>query len=126
MADLFDIVVASKLSGGGSGEGGGGGSSDFSTAEVTVVLGKNIPTLNTMLPVCTDFVDPEYPEDNYSGIEVNNAAESGKYIIPLYKGFCYLRFDSLTGAISVTGNATIFSGIITTVFIYGDCTITIS
>ena len=33
MADLFDVVVARKLSGGG----GGGGSSDFSTAEVTVI-----------------------------------------------------------------------------------------
>lgn len=35
MADLFDIVVARKLSGGG----GGGGSSDFSTAEVTLTFG---------------------------------------------------------------------------------------
>lgn len=33
MADLFDIVVARKLSGGG----GGGGSSDFSTAQVTTI-----------------------------------------------------------------------------------------
>lgn len=108
------------------GSGGGGGSSDFSTAEVTVVLGGGIQTLATSLPVCTDFVDPEYPEDNYSGIEVNNGAESGKYMVPLYKGFCYLRFDSLTGDISVTGDANIVSGMFTTVAIYGDCTITIS
>lgn len=33
MADLFDIAVARKLSGG---SGGGGGSSDFSTAQVTI------------------------------------------------------------------------------------------
>lgn len=32
MADLFDIALARKLSGG-----GGGGSSDFSTAEVTLI-----------------------------------------------------------------------------------------
>ena len=37
MADLYDIVVASKLSGGG----GGGGSSDFSMSTVTVNVNEN-------------------------------------------------------------------------------------
>ena len=32
--DLFDVILAKKMSGG---SGGGGGSSDFSTAEVTII-----------------------------------------------------------------------------------------
>lgn len=112
MADLFDIVVARKLSDGG---GGGGGSSDFSTATVTVV--NNLPD--------------DIPVSIYGAFVVNGTLDywtefsngTSQKQVALYLGGVNVFPDEYDN-VSVSGNATIDeSGIVT---ITGDCTITIS
>ena len=48
--DLFDLVVARKMSGGG---GGGGGSSDFSTANVTIDVGEYTAAAHVLIASST-------------------------------------------------------------------------
>ena len=109
MADLFDVVVARKLSGGG----GGGGSSDFSTATVTVSGGNLLGAL------------PFIMTEEQGGMDcLFIAAQSyapGAYSIALYKGMAAL---DLSGVTSVSGNIEDVGGGF--YFITGDCTITIS
>lgn len=90
MADLFDIVVARKLSGGG----GGGGSSDFSTAEVTV----NTPSVRVQIPY---IINEEQGGTVFDG----GIANSGTYTVPLYKGMLVADYSSISHrTITVTGN----------------------
>lgn len=71
MEDLFDVIVARKLSGGG----GGGGSSDFSTATVTVVTNDSFRLDNS---VVLDGID--------DAMITNIFFESYDYPLVLYKG----------------------------------------
>ena len=91
----------------------GGGSSDFSTAEVTVVNGGMIT-----LPV-TQEADPSQEVPAYLMV-VGQMLEAGTYSVPLYKGG--LMIDLPIGA-TVSGNIQ-EAGM--GYLITGDCTITIS
>ena len=108
--------------------GGGGGSSDFSTAEVTIIGGENIPDgCKFMMPLLMD-------DDGYIYIDGGDAIYQGtiSYTAVLYQGYTsFNTFVASNGAIttgnftiSVTGNASVMSG--NFVSITGDCTITIS
>lgn len=128
MADLFDVVVARKLSGGG----GGGGSSDFSTASITLVssnaeaavsfysvyydetLEQNL--LNGMVKVGDHWTS----EASWSG-NINETIEALMFEDSII-------FTSAQGTVTATGDATVGEegeyG--TDITITGDCTITIS
>lgn len=113
--DLFDVVVAKKLSGGGS---GGGGSSDFSTATLTV-NGNFTQSDLFIVPVVEkgpNDVDIAFPQIS-SGNSTNT--------VILYKGRSVLMFmGSQPRTITVSGNIeTVDTGVY---FITGDCTITVS
>lgn len=73
MADLFDVVVARKLSGGG----GGGGSSDFSTATVTLI---NTDTSTQYFFRADSIQNDGIKETTVSVVEPVDVE------IPLYKG----------------------------------------
>ena len=110
MADLFDIIVARKLSGG-----GGGGSSDFSTAILTVTRGEDIdgkmyiPNLEAS-PIGTSLF-PFLP----------SAVGTNTYEIVVYSGGTVLIYDG-TCTVTVDGDIQAMGG--GTYLITGDCTIT--
>lgn len=109
--DLFDVVVAKKLSGGGS---GGGGSSDFSTAQVTLI---NRGTYFYRIPCILD--NAEY---DVHGSACTDYFDSSTLTAILYKGKAYAEFSPLE-VDSISGNIEFDEGgqmyVIT-----GDCTIT--
>ena len=111
--NLFDVAVASKLSGGG----GGGGSSDFSTAEVTFIdeggIGEDV------------FGPILYDGEGDAGIIPYTSTDSGTISIALYKGVAGLYVKNGTDyTFSVSGDITDDGqGYFT---ITGDGTITIS
>lgn len=112
MADLFDIVVARKLSDGG---GGGGGSSDFSTATVTVVNNANadVNILGALI---------DHDAINYS-ITVPHIIFNTLIIeAVLYKTEGLIVVDAEAN-ITVSGDAELDE---TSVIITGDCTITVN
>lgn len=107
MADLFDVVVARKLSGG-----GGGGSGDFSIANVTF----NNPNGTT------GYYSP-YPFVTDNGISILNhevTETTETHSVALYKGKVEV-YDTMISAVS--GDASMENNLVT---ITGDCTITIS
>lgn len=115
MADLFDIVVARKLSGGG----GGGGSSDFSTATVTIVVNGEA---NTNI-FGAFYTDDEYGAGTYPSI--NSDAATEPLLLIMYKNYAFLTMDATDRVTAVgTGNITISEELYCGVT--GDCTITIS
>ena len=111
--------------------GGGGGDSGLSKAKVTLIAVKE-SYANTCLqmPVCIDYVDEEYPEDNYSALSYTSAYFNGRtYDIPLYKGEYRMPesiFDSATTEFEISGNAVARWNVRTESWgfqIFGDCTI---
>ena len=116
-----------------AGGGGGGGDSDLSKALVTLIAVKESDT-NTYLsmPVCIDYVDEEYPEDNYSALSYEAAYFNGStYGIPLYKGEYRMResiFNNESTEFEISGNAVARWNTITRSWgfrIFGNCTITL-
>lgn len=114
MADLFDVVVARKLSGGS----GGGGSSDFSTATLTV-NGDFTQSDLFIAPVVEK--DPNNEDIAFPMIQSGNSTCT----VILYKGRSTLMFmGSQSRTIAVSGNIeTVDMGVY---IITGDCTITLS
>lgn len=111
--------IVSELADNWSG-GGGGGSSDFSTAEVTVIVNSSAGEVNIAMPILVE-ADGDYPASLYS-----YAPYSGEMTVnsALYKGRCTASVIlSETQTISTSGSATV-SGVY--VDITGNCTITIS
>ncbi len=104
MADLFDIVIARKLSGG-----GGGGSSDFSTATVTATYGHTIEGA---------FYANFPPEAPIEGATIYQNSMSDTLI--LYKGASLISIDDPVQSIS--GNIQDMGG--GRYVVTGDCTIT--
>lgn len=112
--DLFDVVVAKKLSG------GSGGSSDFSTAQVTVTGEMSLPPKALHPTVAT------LSEDGDASMGIADWIIGETFNVILYKGKAWLIDDS--------GNLTIPSGETNITYdsseeaylITGDCTITIS
>lgn len=90
----------------------GGGSSDFSTAQVTLVNGGMVT-----LPV-TQEADPSQGVPAYLMV-VGQVLEAGTYSVPLYKGGLFVGLPGAT----VSGN---IQQVGMGYFITGDCTITIS
>lgn len=148
MADLFDIVTARKLSGGG---GGGttvealsvtqngtytapsgkayspvivnvsGGSSDFSTAEVTVVNNASMP-FELYMPCTVDDDSEDYYTSTYSFYaEPNNTVQNQ---VILYKGECLAFIKTAPYQVTISGD--IDDDGASYYIITGDCTITIS
>lgn len=120
MADLFDIVVARKLSGG-----GGGGSSDFSTAEVTIINAGTFGDVLGYMPICHEAgeLGPEAPAliESTFGIEPGTTEV---FVVPIYKnGMLDAAFWDNINIISVTGDAE-WESPNSDVYITGNCTIT--
>lgn len=111
--DLFDIVVARKLS-------GGGGGGDLSTATVTF-------TNNTQnsFPIAYSFI---FESDELTGI-VNGVGiiDSDVLTVPLYKGFAgWSIMDDVSQFSINTSGDVIHDEDVDAFIITGDCTITIS
>lgn len=101
---------------------GGGGSSDFSTAEVTVINTIDYTGVIGYAPVCLEASEGELGEA-YSFVEVITTARSTVINrIVLYKGRAVLTTNNELSSIS--GNIEALAG--TVYLIKGDCTITIS
>ena len=115
-----DTITAEKLNNIEDGIAGAGGG-DVTTAEVTLVLLN--PIFSAAVPIAIDYVDPEYPEDNYSAVTVETTATNGTYKVPLYKGHCYIDYTNSSTLVG-TGDVSIVQGITTLVDVFGDCTIT--
>ena len=102
-----------------------GGSSDFSTAEVSVVDGD----VKTNMPVCMN--DPEAPVGYYLttlGGAFDGTLEEGVYTTVLYKGalVCSCVNIAMGGSISLSGDCEWVNEEDGLLLITGDCTITIS
>ena len=113
--------------------GGGGGDSDLSKARVTLIAVEE-SYINSYLsmPVCIDYVDEEYPEDNYSALSYTAAYFNGStYDLPLYKGEYRMPesiFNNETTEFEISGNAVARWNTRTESWgfqIFGDCTITL-
>lgn len=97
---------------------GGGGSSDFSTAEVTVV--NNDEGSYIEMPICLEA--DEYDPARIGFAHIDDYA-TGTFTVPLYKGVCVILITEATVSYSVSGNIEdLGSGYL---YITGDCTITI-
>lgn len=104
MADLFDIVVARKLSG------GGGGSSDFSTANLTITKAEG----KTVVWKFPTIISDKLVVDNYVQQELTET-----HPVALYKGV--LEIYAGEGLYSIiSGNVTEDDGLFT---ITGDCSL---
>lgn len=133
MADLFDIAVARKLSGG-----SGGGSSDFSTAQVTLSANAEdtyIQISSVVLDIVSRIFVPPYPISDplYYPLGYDTDASLGETLtVVLYQGAGYATFYAYhEETVSVSGSATIEQYIVEDIPMYfiiitGDCTITIS
>lgn len=112
-----DGVIGSVKVNGEEYGGGGGGSSDFSTAEVTVV--SNVDPLMLPLPaIWGGGGDIEYP----AGLFISMPLYPDTYTVPLYKG----RLEVWGGSdwtVNCTGNIEFSDSVF---IITGDGTITIS
>ena len=111
---------------------GGGGSSDFSTAEVTLVNSANT-NLAVMLPVLYEADPPFDPNALVRGALSLLANETFVLNVPLYKGHCLIkkgvsgdRIDGQTVATTYTVTSGSATSSMEGVDITGDCTITIS
>lgn len=114
MADLFDIVVARKLSGGGS----GGGSSDFSMATVTVTNGS---ASDVGLGGAFTMDVPGFGAFTIGQMGVEASATLTTQII-LYKGQGVASFSG--GTVTASGDAQPMGG--GAFLVSGDCTFTVS
>lgn len=99
------------------GQSGGGGSSDFSTAQVTIV--DNTSGRNLNIPYIVDTP----PSAIVSMLGTQGGGETIVRNVPLYKGNLGVVFDP---ALTITTSGDIQLFVETTYLITGDCTITIS
>lgn len=119
MADLFDIAVARKLSGG-----GGGGSSDFSTATVTLVDSGGLGA--TLYGAFYYESEPPFVLDPHTTAYAYT--DQGTVEIVLYKGSALIDANDVTdqgATFTVSGNASALTPM-PMINVTGDCTITIS
>lgn len=97
----------------------GGGSSDFTTAEVTIVNNTG-GSINVTLATVRFFSDV----DGFSAGSVSIPKSGGECIAILYKGTGSAYFGESVYTITVSGNAIVDGPNV--VIITGDCTITVS
>lgn len=114
--NLYDLIIAKKLSGG-----GGGGGGDFSIANVTINLSNSEGINGQAVHIETDMMDVPieiYPDANY-------------YQVVMYQGNGYVTaFEPAvpTSNCTVSGNAQIIASPFNTVVavrVTGDCVINI-
>ena len=111
---------------------GGGGSSDFSTAEVTLINSANVNKC-VLIPNVEEADPPLVPNAWVQSMVSMSANETFILNVPLYKGHCVISVgasgDQVTGE-PVASSFAVTSGSATSsllgVDITGDCTITIS
>lgn len=90
--DLFDVILAKKMTGG---SGGGGGSGDFSTAEVTLINSEQSQYAYEVLYAenCPSVVDEQgeayITSSPYNEGSTNVGETIAIFTVPLYKGCCY-------------------------------------
>lgn len=113
--DLYDVIVAKKLSGG-----GGGGSSDFTTATVTVTT--TAEESRILVASIAEAAPPFAPDARIRPFVYVYPDEPATLTVALYKGLALGFLDDGATA-TVTGGIT-RSG--TTLEITGDGTIAIS
>lgn len=100
--------------------GGGGGSSDFSTAQVTIVLEGEIGEITEI--IWHDCPTVDTANDLLVGLAYVDTFPT-VITVPLYKGKCYWDHSVMPGVITLSGNIEEFwEGMLIT----GDCTITIT
>lgn len=92
---------------------GGGGSSDFSTAEVTVV---NEDGLEIKVPLAVNADNKKF--------SVTGIYESGVFDVILYGGTCYGAIPEMLAVVSVSGDIVLEEN--NYIIITGDGTITIT
>lgn len=113
MADLFDVVVARKLSGGG----GGGGSSDFSMATVTIV--NNLQSQENLNMPC--IANAEGMDFIYSITPINSGTNT--ITVPLYKdGLIIIPLGAFQLLSAYSGDLTILDEAL---LIFGNCSLTL-
>ena len=93
-------------------EAGGGGSSDFSTAEVTIITPNEI---TVVVPFANE-------DDSWSDGTMAIGSDGATVTAILYKGKAAI-WSPNSDVTSVSGNATLDDGV---AYVTGDCTITIS
>lgn len=97
---------------------GGGGSSDFSTAEVTVVN-------STAMPLGIEIINIDGEENKLVSGQIVNRNTTKSVNAVLYDGSQYYDVYEISGTITVSGNAE-YDAENSIITITGDCTITIS
>lgn len=106
---------------------GGGGSSDFSTAEVTIINQATMSLSNVPATVCYEENDlgDGVPATLFPSIISIPSSQTGSIKCALYKGTSAIMFADYTEfvEISVSGDATYMGGMVA---VTGDCTITIT
>ena len=105
----------------------GGGSSDFSTAEVTIINQATMSLSNVPATVCYEENDlgGGVPATLFPSIISIPSSQTGSIKCALYKGTSAIMFADYTEfvEISVSGDATYMGGMVA---VTGDCTITIT
>lgn len=109
----FNELLGEQL--GGSGGGGGGDSSDFSTAEVTMINNRN-DSIEMLVPML-------FSEDGFSALMVASdvAVGENQFTTPLYQGVAFITPLDNIGTPTITGDCEYDDHFI----VSGDCTITI-
>ena len=121
-----DVITAAKMNALEQAVASGGGSSDFSTAEVTIVNDTHNNIDIMLLPIVSEIDEGVYGLVGASAAQLN-ASHSETYIVGLYQGLCawatalYDSYASYT--FTGSGSVTVLDVVL---IITGDCTITIS
>lgn len=114
--DLFDVILAKKMSGGSGG--GGSGSSDFSTAQVTIIADSS-DTIDEQIQLDNVF----WSDEGIISPVIAANVESNEYTVVLYRNQVLLNeygvdvIKSTSGAIEVVEEGQYA--------ITGDCSITV-
>ena len=115
--NMYDVLLAKKL----SGSGGGGGSSDFSVANVTVINpGTDMNAIRLPVILEAGALAPEQQAVLFIAFVECEPGET-VFKVPLYKGFCVyeaensyiesttggVQYDENTFTMNITGDGTI-------------------
>lgn len=135
MADLFDVVVARKLSG------GGGGGGDISKATVSVSFADNPNITGFIEAYVTVYTDEGgtpvsfFYSNNVYGLPLSELGTPTQLLIPVYDGYksdiSQITFQSSYDAMLIdTSSSSVISGSAeidgSLLYIWGDCTLNLA